>query len=385
MPTALERIGDFSASTTKPVDPATGQAFVCNGVVGVICANRIDPVAAKIISNYIPAANVPGNIWQGYVQSPFDSDELLVKIDHQINDAHRLTGSYFVTGGTNTVAAGTGNLPWASQQFNWRQHNVNVSDTWIVDSSKINQAWFSATRNFGGRLNLPQTSLADLGSAFTIQGAPSLPQITVSGYFTLTNAIGGPTAGGNFYSGRDVFSWTTGRHAVKLGGELSYNKTTQDTLLNNYGVFTFNNSVTRNALADFEIGIPSAVSQDAPVTAYWNSWYGAAFVQDDFRVNGRVTLNLGLRWDVQTPGTDPLNRFTTYVPGQKSTVNPSAPVGQLFYGDPGIERGVIKTAWNHVSPRVGLVWDPTGDGRTSVRAAGGHVLRQHLRATSGTR
>ncbi len=136
MPTALERIGDFSASTTKPVDPATGQTFVCNGVVGVICANRIDPVAAKIINNNIPAANVPGNIWQGYVQSPFDSDELLVKIDHQINGAHRFTGSYFVTGGTNTVAAGTGNLPWASQQFNWRQHNVNLSDTWIVDSQQ---------------------------------------------------------------------------------------------------------------------------------------------------------------------------------------------------------------------------------------------------------
>jgi hypothetical protein len=371
VPTALERTGDFSASATRPVDPATGQTFGCNGVVGAICANRIDPVAARIINSYIPAANVPGNIWQGYVQSPFDSDELLVKIDHQINDAHRFTGSYFVTGGTNTVAAGAGNLPWASQQFNWRQHNVNLSDTWVIDSSKINQAWFSYTRNFGGRLNLPQTSLADLGSAFNIQGAPSLPQITVSGYFTLSNAIGGPTAGGNFYSGRDVFSWTTGRHALKLGGELSLNKTVQDTLLNNYGVMTFNNSVTKNALADFEIGIPSAVSQDAPVTAYWDSWYGAAFLQDDFRVSGRVTLNLGLRWDVQTPGTDPLNRFTTYVPGQKSTVNPAAPVGQLFYGDPGIERGVIKTAWNHMSPRVGIVWDPTGDGRTSARAAAG--------------
>ncbi len=51
-----------------------------------------------------------------------------------------------------------------------------------------------------------------------------------------------------------------------MGGELSYNKTIQDTLLNNYGVFTFNNSVTKNALADFMIGIPSAVTQDAPVT-----------------------------------------------------------------------------------------------------------------------
>ncbi len=74
---------------------------------------------------------------------------------------------------------------------------------------------------------------------------------------------------------------------------------------------------------------------------------------------------------MQTPGTDPQNRFTTYVPGQQSTVHPDAPAGQLFYGDPGVERGVIPTAWNHVSPRVGIVWDPFGDGKTSIRAAAG--------------
>ena len=371
MPTAAERTGDFSASDTLPVDPATGQTFACNGVTGVICPNRLDPVAMKIINTYIPLSNVPGNIWQGYVPSPYDTDEVLLKIDHQLNTAHRLDGTYFLTTGSNTVRAGTGNLPWASQKFKWRQHNVNLSDTWVVSTNTINQAWFSFNRNFGGRLNLPATSLTDLGSSAIIQGAPSLPQITVSGFFTLTNAIGGPKAGGDFYSVRDVFSWTIGAHAVKLGGELSYNKTVQDTLLNNYGVFTFNNSVTRNALADFLIGIPSAVTQDAPVTALWNSWYGAAFLQDDYRLNARMTLNLGLRWDVQTPGTDPQNRFTTYVPGQKSTVRPDAPAGQLFYGDPGVERGVIPTSWSHVSPRVGFVWDPFGDGKTSVRAAGG--------------
>jgi len=371
VPTALERTGDFSQSRTLPTDPATGQTFVCNGVVGMICPNRLDPVAMKIINDYIPVANVPGNIWQGYVPSPYDSDEGLIKIDHQFNSAHRFSGNYFLTTGTNTVRAGSGNLPWASQNFNWRQHNVNVSDTWVISSNRINQGWFSFNRNFGGRLNLPAVSLTDLGSAAVIQGAPSLPQITVSGFFTLTNAIGGPKAGGDFYSVRDVYSWTTGDHAVKMGGELSYNKTVQDTLLNNYGVITFNNGATRNALADFLIGIPSAMTQDAPVTALWNSWYGAAFLQDDYRLNSRMTLNLGLRWDVQTPGTDPQNRFTTYVPGEKSTVRPTAPTGQLFYGDPGVERGVIPTRLGHVSPRAGFVWDPFGDGKTSIRAAGG--------------
>src|SRR5207302_10770412 len=176
--------------------------------------------------------------------------------------------------------------------------------------------------------------------------------------FTLTNSIGGPTAGTNFYSARDVFSWTKRSHALKLGGELSLNKDIQQTLLNNYGVFTFNNSVTKNALADFMIGIPSAITQDAPVTGYTNSWYTALFAQDDFRVRPRLTLNLGLRWDVQTAPTDPLNRVVNYVPWQKSTVNPIAPAGALFFGDPGVERAGITTSFTHFSPRVGIAFDP---------------------------
>ena len=371
VPTAREATGDFSQSTTKPTDPATGKVFVCNGVTGVICPNRIDPVAMKIINTYLPGSNLAGNRWQGFLPSPYNTNEFLLKIDHQINQAHRLTGSYFETSGTNTVRAGTGNLPWASQEFDWRQHDANLSDIWVISPCKINQAWFTYTRNFGGRLNLPATALGDLGSAFTLQGTPSLPQITVSNYFTLGNAIGGPVAGTNFYSFRDVFSWTKGRHTLKLGGEVSLDKDIQQTLLNNYGVFSFNGGVTKVALADFELGMPNSVSQDVPFTGYTNSWYTALFVQDDFRIFPRLTLNLGLRWDVQTPPTDPQDRESSYEAGVQSTVRPTAPVGILFPGDPGIERGIVPVRWHHVSPRVGIAWDPWGDGKTSIRAAAG--------------
>ena len=70
VPTALERTGNFTASATKPVDPATGLAFVCNGVTNVICPNRLDPVAMKIINTYIPLSNAPGNKMAGQYSHP---------------------------------------------------------------------------------------------------------------------------------------------------------------------------------------------------------------------------------------------------------------------------------------------------------------------------
>ncbi len=321
VPSALERNGDFSQSAVKPINPATHLPYPGNVITNA------DPVALKIINQFIPQANLPGNKWQGLIASPFNTDEFLGKVDHKLSENHQLTASYFETSGTNTVAAGTGNLPWSQQEFDWRQHEANLSETWAISPNKVNQVWLTYTRNFGGRLNVPQTSLAALGSLQTQQGTPSLPQISVTGFFSLTQAIAGPLAGTNFYSARDAFSYTRGRHAFKFGGEVSLDKDIQQTLLNNYGVFTFNGVVTKNALADFEVGLPSSLSQDAPVTAYTNTWYTAFFAQDDFRIHPRLTLNLGVRWDIQTPPTDPQDKESTFVPGVQSTVRPTAPAG----------------------------------------------------------
>jgi len=386
VPTTLERQGNFSqsvGSNGKSVtikDPITGGPVFTNNTIS---PGLLDPTAMRIVNTLIPPATLGTNQFQGTIRSPYNSDDFLLKIEHQLTRNHRLSFSYFETSGNNIIVAGgfasdgvtpNSNLPWSQQQFNWRQQNGNVSDTWTIGPAKINQVWATYTRNFGGRLNLPQTSLGDLGSLFTIQGTPSLPQLSVTGYFTLGNSIAGPAAGTNFYSIRDLYSYTHGRHTWKFGGEESLNKDVQQTLLNNYGVFSFTGKgkqSTGNALADFLIGLPGSVSQDAPVTAYDNSWNTGLFAQDTFRVFPRLTLNLGLRWDVQTPPTDPLNRESTFIAGVQSTVNPAAPRGELFPGDPGVTRGTVPVRYHHVSPRVGLAWDPFGDGKTAVRAAAG--------------
>jgi hypothetical protein len=379
VPTAAERTGDFSAITKQIVNPSNGQPFAGN----IIPTSRFDPTALNVMNRSIPLANQPNGIYQSQVPSPYDTDEYLLKVDHLVRENQRFTVSYFTTAGNNSVVPGisangtSNNLPWSVQAYTWRQQNANVNYTWTLTPALVNQAWLSYTRYFGGRNNVPAMSLHDFGSTFTPQGPPALPQIAVSGYFTLGQGIAGPVAGDNIYNLRDLASYTIGRHSLRFGGEVSLAKDVQQTLLNNYGVFSFSGAKTGpktnqgDAFADFLLGLPVTMNQDAPEDAYYNSWSTGLFLQDDFKVYSRLTLNLGLRWDVQTPPTDPQNRQQTFAPGVQSTVLPSAPLGLLLVGDKGVERGVVPVRWGHVSPRVGIAWDPFGDGKTAIRAGAG--------------
>ena len=368
VPTALERAGDFSQSAIKPRDPATLQPFPG----GIIPAARFDVTAKNIQDKFIPTSNLPNNFYEVRRPDPLSSDEATLKLDHKLSDTQSLALSYFYQKGTDTQPLSvSGNIPWVDRDFKWNQHNVNLAHTWTLSPTRINQFRASYMRQFGGRVNNPTTSLADLGSKFTPQGDPTLPRLTVTGYFTGQTSIAGPDAGSEYFGVKDALSISTGNHSLKFGAEVSYEKIVHDTLLDNYGVFAFNGSKTLNAYADFLLGLPSTMTQDAPVRKTDNGAYISLFAQDDFRIHPRVTLNLGLRYDIQFPFTDPQDRKLAFVPGQKSTVSPNAPTGLLFPGDAGVSRGIVKTDFNNIAPRIGIAWDPKGDGRMAVRAGFG--------------
>jgi len=410
VPTAAERVGDFTADTTlttliyTPGMPHTAANLV-NGInAGPGCqATEISSATAgycipqalldttaqnflnvnnKIgvsipLPNGTPVAKTGGATYSTTYVTPTDDDEYLAKYDENIGNKDHAEVTYFFTKVKSTPSGG-GNVNWTGVQSAAAQTNANISDVHSFNASTANQTWLTFTRAMGGRVMIPVTgpagqTLASFGSNFLSQGPPALPQLTGAGFNT-GNPNAGPVTGSDNYELRDLVSLTKGKHNLSLGGEFALDKTMFLANLNNYGELTFSTSAptsTGVALADFDTGQFSSFEQDQPYVTDISTWHVAAFAQDNYRITPRFTANLGLRWDIDTPPVDAHNRTGSFVPGQQSTVSPSAPLGDLFPGDKGIGRGIIGTPYTHISPRVGLAWDPFGDGKSSIRAAAG--------------
>jgi Carboxypeptidase regulatory-like domain len=383
VPTTLERQGDFTQSKVIPnlpgtktkVDGTNSSPNCQTPKVGCVPSSNLDPTAANIIGKYIPLPNSANNSWTGFFTGPTTQDEYLGKYDQVLGDKDHLSATYFyLNSRQNANGSTTANLLWDINQSFSKQQNLNLSDVHTFSPTTINQGWFNFTRVAGGRVNLPQISLGDLGSNFTIQGPKALPNINVSGYFNVGGALAGPVTTTDFYSLRDLVSMTKGKHSINFGAEVALDKNMIVGNLDNFGVFTFQTSApttTGNALGDFVTGQVNTMEQDTPYHGLLSDWHTAFFVQDDYRVTPRLTANLGLRWDIDVPPVESSNLTDSFVPGVQSTVIPTAPLGLLYPGDKGIPRGIVDLRWHHISPRAGFAWDPFGDGKTAVRAAAG--------------
>jgi outer membrane receptor protein involved in Fe transport len=363
-------------------------AWCPNNICGT---SAFDPAILAIIkAGLIPTATAA----TGYTRrdlSPFrqKTDEQLYKGDYQMTGKQRLTLSYFHQSGDFVVnPSGNNILGWVVHDYKFNQHEANIAHTWTVNNNTVNQLALNYTRLIGGRVPSPSESLAKYGSTFAEQlpngaicsaageAGCSRPQLQVTGWFTAGNAITGPVTGSNVYAIRDVVSSTHGKHTLYFGGEANRENDAQQTTLNDYGVFQFTaHTSTANrssaAITDFLFGSPNSMGQDVPVYANANYFNYGLFFQDDWRIRPNFTLNLGIRYDIQTTPTDTQLMTMNFVPGAQSTIAPSLPKGVLLPGDPGVPAGGVANRYDHVSPRVGFAWTPYPDGRTVIHAAAG--------------
>jgi hypothetical protein len=269
-----------------------------------------------------------------------------------------------------------------------RSQNFLAQETHTFSPSLIGVARFSFLRNkflFGERDN--HTSPASLG----FQYAPSLdaaigpPHLIVSGYTVVGSPITGPrrTYEDAFdYSGS--LSWVRGKHELKFGGGYQHQHINMLQGIATNGFFVFAPFPFSDAFASFMMGQPVFFLQGRGDFAREISGQATdAYAQDTFKATRRLTLNFGLRYDVPSPYSEIHNRQTLWIPGQQSTVMPSAPPGLLYPGDAGVPAGLIPTFKKGFAPRVGLAWDPTGSSKWLVTSAYGIFYEPYYTGQGG--
>ncbi|MBV9034329.1 MAG: TonB-dependent receptor, partial [Acidobacteriaceae bacterium] len=365
-PTAAEKNGIFP---TTIINPRTGLPYPNN----TIPQSDLDPVSLNIQKLYIPTAAYAGQAQFFQLPQPEDNNQYTGRGDYQISDRFRLFGRYNRWKTIdNSLAARSTNVPGFSPNFNGTTIQDYVGGLTIVLSpTLVNEfrAGFHRTNNTAANLN--HTDLAALGSAFpSVKNPPYIdiynnevvslePQVT-------THSIG------NIYQLSDDVSWVLGKHQLKFGAQAWQYRSLYRCDYLQYGYAGFDGEITGDSYADFLIGHPISFSTNQPTyDLAVNSTIVAGYIQDDFRVSPRLTLNLGARYEIQTPWYSPIKNLSQVRPGQQSVRFPTAPVGLVFEGDPGVPKGFINLDKNNIVPRIGLAYDVFGTGKTVLRAAGG--------------
>jgi hypothetical protein len=187
------------------------------------------------------------------------------------------------------------------------------------------------------------------------------------------------------YQASDDLNLIRGNHQVTVGGTFANWRTYQRCHQSDEGVYTFNGQATGLGMADFFTGQLSNLNQLSPVQWSSRQWYAALYAQDLWKITPRLTMNGGLRWEPYLPlaigfgqGSQ-MREGAMYnfnearmLAGNHSTIYPSAPAGLIYPGDPGFPTpGPNFKKWGVFAPRLGLAWDPKGDGRTSARISYG--------------
>jgi hypothetical protein len=372
--TEAQRSGDFSATTTPIRDPLTGQPFPGN----IIPANRIAPATAQLLRDFVPLPNSPGN---RYIVSPTVEDrrnQFGVRLDYHFGGGNKSILGRYMWSDTDRLTPRV--IAAVDQRSLATLQDGMVSYNHVISSSLINQARFSINRIDA---NPAVTSgLAPRSYGINLENtnplAPGLPSILVQGFFGGgTAALGDPQQPfvervNHVWQVADDVTWVKGAHSMKFGVDVRREAMFIAFINRPNGDLTFSGGLTGNAAADFLLGYAAqarATTTQAIQEGY--GWLFAGYAQDEFRINSRLTLSLGMRYELPTPFIDVNDAITGFHTGVESELFPAAPAGLVYPGDPGVPRGIVPTDKNNFAPRFAAAWDPRGDGRTSVRTAFG--------------
>jgi hypothetical protein len=450
LPTAAQASGDFSAETpfagtlTDPsfasvlnsrpgcaaaVNAAGGAPLTAGTSYSAIFPNNqipsacFDPTAVALYNNYVaPVGTGQVNLVPEQRET---SNQFTVHFDHNFSGTQHFSAYYYFNDDDTTEPfsffqqAGA-NVPGFGGIFKTRVQQWNISHTSTLGSSAVNEFRFNYFREGQGSLNHPVNTLASVhdacgsfvpaancfadpnnptaGITTNIPGRQGVPFVNVAGGFVIGNNFEGELPQiGNTFQWADNYSRVIGTHSVKFGVDVRRQRFDQFLFFNINGEFAFQPAGATNSPAgsdgypDYFLGTPTSYSGGAAQGENIRNTGLYLFAQDSWKIKPNVTLNYGLRWELNTPYVDTKNRIETFRPGQATTqypcflsqqgvdtINAGAgfnavspgdcgqnsaqnayfPLGLVFPGDKGVPQGLTSTYYKAFAPRIGLAWSP---------------------------
>jgi hypothetical protein len=370
VPTAAMRGGDFSSISTPLRDP-NGGLFPGN----MIPPSRLYQPGQTFLNTFIPLPNRPDGLLSFASAQSIDDEQIIGKVDHQIEAAHRLSVRMLYN--WNDTRQAVGNIPELLASIVYRNFNGTIGDTWIVNSSMVNSLTFTAQniRREQAAITPGNKGWRDFGSGIVRahrEDTVAATDTEIIGYFYAFTRH--PLfQERHFFHLRDEASIMKQSHVIRFGGEWRYDKVDRVERFQGDPAIKFRGLITGNAAADFMIGRPDSVVQSSGAESYPIGSEMSLFMQDDWKVTRRFTLNLGLRWDPFLPPPDKRGTGAMFVAGQQSAYFPKAPLGMVYWGQDAAvpDKYGFGNQWSNLAPRFGFALDPTGSGRTSIRGGWG--------------
>ncbi len=357
--TPAQRMGDFSASSTPIIDPRSGSPFPNN----MIQANRLDPVSLNIINTYMPLPNTPGVVnYSGSSLGNLTTNQELFRVDYYASSKDQLFAHYiyakrdFPNRDLNPSFSFTGNYPISNFDTQYiHTFAPNLLNELRVGFDLENVSQLSTRTN-------TDFTIESLGIEGMKVGGPNgrpltkseegFPLLNISGYI----GIGDDLAASNLDNSRtyqfvDNLTWVKGRHTLKFGTDVR--KLLDDATTNNwpFGIMNFTGDISGDPAADYMLGFPRTVltPEGVPITKA-RQWRSAFYGQDDWKVSSKLTVNLGLRYDLFKVPQDVNNvtRILIFPPGGVPQFYPAG--GQHL-------SNLWKADHLDFSPRVGFAYN----------------------------
>ena len=398
VPTTAMMAGQFNIPT-QLYNPATGQPLVrnSNGAYDLtqlpLWKSAGAQVGQQIAALGYPAPTVatapgaiPGNNYSFSETRQETMNEGSIRIDQTFSASDSVFGSFNMFTDPSFEPSNTLCSSYVLPKFGCYTNQIstlaNVTYTHIFSPSLLNELTIGFDRLQQPRVSEDATAIGTafpgLPGAFTQPGIANnegLPNTTITGYSTIGGATNIPqNRWDNHYQLADNITWTHGAHTFKAGADLLWVNTTDLEVLRGRGALTFNSSLlstdnggthfgsTNYALADLLLGLPATTlnTPTAPVahTAYRGYDF---FGQDDWRLTQYLTLNLGLRWELDAPVYDAHNLISNF----------NLATGQFEVAGSGTFTHPYKYDWNNFAPRIGFAWQPYKKDTTVVKGGFG--------------